>query len=156
MDMKPLEPRMEDLEDILVLQKTAYLSEAEIHDDFSIPPLHQTLDQIKEEFQNQKFLKIERGGRIIASVRACEINGTCYIGKLIVDPSFQNQGIGSCLLTEIEHAFQNVKRFELFTGYKSERNLYFYSKNGYKAFKKAKQSEKLTLVYLEKQNVMSK
>lgn len=152
MDIKPLESQVEDLEDILLLQKSAYRSEAENHNDFSIPPLHQTIEEIREEFLIQKFLKIEFEGRIIASVRAFEKNGTCFIGKLIVDSSFQNQGIGTRLLTEIENAFSHVKRFELFTGYKSEKNLYLYSKNGYEEFKREKLSEKLTLVYLEKSN----
>jgi hypothetical protein len=34
---------IEDAEEILALQKLAYVSEAEIIDDFTIPPLHQTL-----------------------------------------------------------------------------------------------------------------
>ncbi len=142
-----------DLDEILELQKKAYQSEAEIHDDFSIPPLHQNLDDTKAEFQRQLFLKVTKENRIVGSVRAYEQSGTCFIGKLIVDPGFQNAGIGSQLLQEIEGRFDHVDRFELFTGYKSEKNLYLYKKIGYKVFKKEKVSEKLTLVFLEKQNI---
>lgn len=36
---------LEDAKEILELQKLAYVSEAEIYNDYSIPPMMQTLDQ---------------------------------------------------------------------------------------------------------------
>lgn len=66
---------IEEAEDILALQKLAYMSEAEILDDFTIPPLHQTLDKIRSEFDGQVFLKVERENRIVGSVR-------CYLEKI--------------------------------------------------------------------------
>ena len=139
-----------DLLDILELQKLAYQSEAEIYNDYSIPPLTQTLDEIKEDFTFQVFLKAVLKNKIIGSVRAYKEEDTLYIGRLIVHPDFQNQGIGTKLLKEIEAKFNDVKRFELFTGYKSKKNLYLYRKSGYSIFKSEKRSENLTLDYLEK------
>jgi len=139
-----------DMEEILTLQKLAYQSEAELHDDFSIPPLHQTLSEIREEFKHQLFLKVVEQGKIIGSVRAFEKDRTCFIGKLIVDPSFQNQGIGTKLMIEIGKRFEHIKRFELFTGYKSKKNLYLYNKLGYREFRRDKVSDKLTLVFMER------
>jgi GNAT superfamily N-acetyltransferase len=75
---------------------------------------------------------------------------TCFIGRLIVHPDFQNQGIGTRLLNEIEQTFSQAKRFELFTGNKSERNLYLYQKQGYKPFETEMITEDLRLVFLEK------
>ena len=46
----------EDAEIILHLQIHAYLSEAEIYNDYRIPPLIQTLKEIKQEFSQQVFL----------------------------------------------------------------------------------------------------
>lgn len=139
-----------DLLDILELQKLAYQSEAEIYNDYSIPPLTQTLDEIKEDFTFQVFLKAVIKNKIIGSVRAYKEEDTLYIGRLIVHPDFQNQGIGTKLLKEIEAKFNDVKRFELFTGYKSKKNLNLYRKFGYSIFKSEKISENLTLDYLEK------
>jgi hypothetical protein len=48
---------LEDVETILHLQMRAYLSEAEIYNDYSLPPLIQTLKEIKQEFSQQVFLK---------------------------------------------------------------------------------------------------
>ena len=139
-----------DAEEILSLQKLAYRSEAEIYNDFNIPPLVQTLEIIEKDFENQYFLKAVMDGKIIGSVRAYTKEGTCYIGRLIVHPDFQNRGIGTDLMNEIERIFNTRRRFELFTGDKSERNLYFYQKLGYKIFKKAKITDQTIIVFLEK------
>jgi ribosomal protein S18 acetylase RimI-like enzyme len=143
---------VEDAEEILSLQKSAYQSEAEIYNDFMIPALTQTLEEIKKDFETQIILKAVTGGRIIGSVRAFVIEGTCYVGRLIVHPNFQNQGIGTQSMGRIEEIFKAAQRFEIFTGHKSERNLDLYQKLGYKLFKSIKANEKLTIMYLEKYN----
>ena len=65
-------------------------------------------------------------------------------------PGFQNQGIGTRLMHEIEKRMSEAERFELFTGFKSERNLYLYQKLGYQIFKREAINENIELVYLEK------
>ena len=140
---------------ILALQKLAYLSEAEIWQDYTIPPLTQTLEEIELEFQTRTVLKVVLDGRIIGSVRAYLREGTCYIGRLIVHPDFQNRGIGAKLLREIEGRFAQARRYELFTGEKSERNLYFYQKLGYRIFRKEELTDKVTLVFLEKKGCVA-
>lgn len=139
-----------DAEEILSLQKLAYRSEAEIYNDFNIPPLLQTLESIKKDFEEQFFLKAVINGKIAASVRAYQKDETCYIGRLIVHPDFQNRGVGTKLMDEIERVFNTCKRYELSTGDKSEKNLYLYQKLGYKIFKKAKITDQTMIVYLEK------
>ncbi len=141
---------LKDALEILALQKLAFQGEAELHQDYSIPPLNQTLDETIQEFHDQIVLKASIDGRIVGSVRAFAENSTCVIGKLIVHPEHQNQGIGTRLLNEIEALFKDSNRFELFTGYKSERSLYLYRKFGYNEFSRKVVSEKLTLIFLEK------
>ncbi len=86
--------------------------------DFNIPPLVQTLKDINNDFKHQIFLKATINGKIIGSVRAFTEEETCCVGRLIVHPDFQNQGIGTKLLNEIESLFRTCRRFELFTGRK--------------------------------------
>ncbi len=126
-----------DLDQILYLQKCCYLSEAEIYNDYSIRPITQKLEDIKEDFKSQTILKLEFDNRIIGSVRGYELNGTCFIGKLIVDKYYQNMGFGKQLIHTIEKEFESANRFELFTGSKSTRNLNLYYKLGYKIFKES-------------------
>jgi len=139
-----------DAEAILALQKLAYRSEAEIYDDFEIPPLRQTLAEMQQDFARQLVLKATLDGRIVGSVRAHERAGTCHIGRLIVHPACQNRGIGRRLMAAIEERFRGVPRYELFTGQRSARNLAFYHKLGYVAFRTEAASERLSIVYLEK------
>jgi GNAT superfamily N-acetyltransferase len=141
-----------DLEQILALQKIAFLSEAALIDDYSIPPLHQDIADIRDEFRRFLFLKAESGGQIVGSVRAGILDGTGLIQKLVVHPEFQNRGIGSLLLLGIEQSFPDAVRFELFTGRESIQNHVFYTRRGYRAFREMKVSDKLMLVGFEKVN----
>lgn len=144
------EAKVSDAEEIFALQKIAYISEAEIYNDYNIPPLVQTLEQVKNQFENHLFLKVLHEGKIIGSVRASVVDGVCTIYTLIVHPDFQNRGIGTSLIKKIEEMFSDCKRFEIFTGHKSERNLYLYQKLGYKIFKTEKIKDGLNMVYLAK------
>jgi hypothetical protein len=69
-----------DAAEILALQKLAYQTEAAIYQDYTIPPLTQTLAEITAEFQNRYCLKALAQGRIQGSVRAYLEKGTCCIG----------------------------------------------------------------------------
>ncbi|QHT59063.1 GNAT family N-acetyltransferase [Paenibacillus lycopersici] len=138
-----------DAEEILLLQKLAYRSEAERYDDDRIEPLVQTLEQLRGQFGDHVVLKAVAAGAIVGSVRASEQGGTCYIGKLMVHPNKQNQGIGSRLMHAIEGLFP-ASRFELFTGSRSEKNLLLYEKLGYRVFRERRVTADYGLVYLEK------
>ena len=140
----------EDLEEILKLQYLAYQSEARLFDNMDIPPLKQTIEEVYDEFQKGTILKaVDDGGSIIGSVRAYEDGGTVYIGKLMMHPSKQGQGIGTQLLLEMEKQFPD-QRYELFTSTRSEKNIALYQKLGYKIFDEEQVTEELRFVYMEK------
>ena len=141
---------VEDAEAILQLQKLAYQSEAAIYDDHSIPPLRETLPEVQAAFATHRFLKAVIDGRIVGSVRARQIGTTCHVARLIVHPSVQNRGIGTALMREIEAMHGEAERFELFTGSKSQRNLYLYQKLGYQVCGTGRQTDRVSLVYLAK------
>jgi ribosomal protein S18 acetylase RimI-like enzyme len=141
---------VDDAEAILDLQRLAYQSEAELYGDFAIPPLLQTLAEMRQDVRTQTVVKGLRDGEIVASARAYEVNGTAYIGRVIVHPRTQGQGIGKLVMASIEAQFPNVRRFELFTGHASLRNLRFYRGLGYADFKTSVVTAALSFVYLEK------
>lgn len=140
-----------DAEEILKLQKAAYISEAEIYNDFSIPPLTQTLPEILDDFDNYIILKAITSEVIVGSVRG-QINedGSVYIGRLMAHPDFQNNGLGTRLMQAIEAEFPQAQRFWLTTGHRSERNLHLYNKLGYSDFKTERVNDTTSLIYLEK------
>ncbi|HUI86632.1 MAG TPA: GNAT family N-acetyltransferase [Nitrososphaerales archaeon] len=139
-----------DAQEILALQKLAYRSEAEIYNDYRIPPMVQTIEEMWDDFSRQKFLRAVAGGRIVGSVRAYSKGDTCYIGRLIVHPQFQGQGIGTALMKEIENQFGRSRRYELFTGSKSAGNIRLYLRLGYRVFRKERMNDNLTMVFMER------
>jgi len=141
-----------DAETILELQRLAYQSEAQRYDSINIPPLKQTIDELRSEFAYKTFLKIQVESWLVGSVRGCLKGDTCHIGRLIVHPNYQRQGLGTALLGEIESCFEKAQRFELFTGHKSEGNIRLYERLGYVIFKREEINHNLTLVFLEKYN----
>lgn len=141
---------LDDLQEILDLQYLAYQSEAELFHDHDIPPLKQTLEDVQTEYQNGIILKaLDTQKTIIGSVRAHFVNGTVYIGKLIVHPQKQGQGIGTELLRAVETEYPG-QRYELFTSNRSIRNIALYQRLGYTIFAQKKITEEMDFVYLEK------
>ena len=142
-----------DAPEILGLQKTAYQSEAEIYGDDNLPALQQTLTELQQEFEQPRkvFLKTVVNGKIIGSVRGQAVDGTACVSRVIVHPYFRDRGIGKRLLSEIETAFPQVKRFEAFTGHKSERQLDQFQASGYRQFKTEPFTPAITWVYLQKE-----
>jgi ech hydrogenase subunit C len=160
---------------ILALQKAAYQSEAGIYGDEGLPALQQTLEELEDEFDRRPnreasslgaretrkdpekdrdhvvFLKAVVNGRIIGAVRGYEVDDTAYLSRVIVHPYFQGMGIGRRLTEEIEKAFPGVKRFEIFTGHRSERNLRQFRKLGYQEFKTEPFTPAITWIYLQKE-----
>ena len=139
-----------DLRKILDLQYLAYQSEAKLFNDSNIPPLRQTLAEVESEYQKGIVLKaVDENNTIIGSVRAYYDNNTVYIGKLMVHPEKQGQGIGTQLLVAIENEYPQ-QRYELFTSSKSKKNIELYEKLGYKIFSEKQVTDELKFVYLEK------
>jgi ribosomal protein S18 acetylase RimI-like enzyme len=141
---------IDDLTEILELQIRAYQSEAEIYNDYSIEPLIETPLELQEQFKDKVFLKAVFDGKIVGSVRGYLKAETIHIGRLAVEPDFQNQGMGTQLIRSIEGYFPNAERYELFTGHKSVNNLRLYNNLGYREFKREPGGDQVMMVYLEK------
>ncbi|MFC5803746.1 GNAT family N-acetyltransferase [Streptomyces formicae] len=144
----------QDAEAILKLQYLCYQTEAELYGDYGIEPLTQTLDDLRAELGRGHALVARLGDEVIASVRG-EIDqaGTARIAKLIVHPRMQRHGLGGRLLDAIEAHFAGdpaAKRFQLFTGHRSEGNLRLYRSHGYAPVATREVGPRLTLITLEK------
>ncbi|MEU7027388.1 GNAT family N-acetyltransferase [Streptomyces sp. NPDC046275] len=148
----------QDAESILKLQYLCYQREAEIYQDWSIEPLTQTLDALRAELAEGRAFVARLGDEIVASVRGrLDEDGTVRIAKLIVHPRMQRHGIGGRLLDAIERHYATAaeptpaaKRFQLFTGHRSEGNLRLYRSKGYAQVATEQVGPRLTLVTLEK------
>jgi GNAT superfamily N-acetyltransferase len=141
---------IDDAEQILALQKLAYESEARLYDDWTIPPMTQSLESLVSELHNDTVLKALDGQTIVGSVCATVSDNVCHIGRLMVHPSHQGRGLGTALMRAIEERFPDATGFELFTGSRSEGNIRLYTRLGYVATGARRVSDRVTLVVLSK------
>ena len=121
-----------DAGELLTLQRAAYLAEGAIYQAFDLPPLTETLAEVRAAIGSLLVLKALSGTRIVGAVRGRLDGETWHVGRLAVAPDLQGQGIGTALLRAVEQrAPDPVRRYELFTGRDSEANLRLYRRLGY-------------------------
>ena len=142
--------RQQDLPEILAVQRAAFETEAQLVNDWNIPPLTQTLDELTNDWRKGIMLKaVNEDGIIVGTVRGHNAPDGFYIGRLAVLPQWQGRGMGTALLEAII-AIAEACRLVLFTSTKSERNLRLYERFGFKPFKNSTTATGVPLVWLEK------
>ncbi len=139
-----------DAAEILEVQKLAFHGQAVLYDDFRLPPLLETPDELIRDIKNTVVLKALFKGKIAGTVRGHAEGSTCHISRLSVHPDHQNRGVGKKLMLAIEEKFGGALRYELFTGHKSKKSLALYGKLGYRKFAEKPQSDNVTLICMEK------
>lgn len=141
-----------DLPALLDIQRAAFQKEADQYGDCSIPPLRQTVEDLRADLATKTFLKAtDDDGHLVGSIRAYAENGVCHLEKLSVDPAHQRRGYGAQLLLAVEKEFPHATHFELFTGQLSADNIRLYQKLGYRTVREEKISCRLTLVHMQKE-----
>lgn len=149
-DIEICDAMLSDAADILEIQKSAFHAQAVLYDDFTLPPLMETPDELIRDIRNTVVLKALFKGKIAGSVRGYAEGTTCHITRLSVHPDHQNRGIGKKLMLAIEEKFSGAMRYELFTGQKSVKSLALYGKLGYRKFAEKPQSDSVMLICMEK------
>jgi GNAT superfamily N-acetyltransferase len=124
----------QDAGEVLTLQRAGYITEAQLHDELNLPPLRQSVDEVREELANPAVtaLGLRAGHRLVGAVRLRDLGGgQVDLGRLVVAPDQQRLGLGSRLLVAAESALPGTRRIHLFTGERSEANLRLYRRLGY-------------------------
>lgn len=122
-----------DLAELVVLQRCCWVSEAVLNDTLDVPALHETHEEVLAWAQSWTTIVVRREGRLVAAARG-RLGGEqeWEIGRLMVAPDLAGNGIGSALLALIEaQAPASARRFSLFTGAASQRNIRTYQRAGY-------------------------
>ncbi|GIH68310.1 GNAT family N-acetyltransferase [Sphaerimonospora thailandensis] len=137
-----------DAGEILTLQRAAYVTEAQLYGDPFLPPLVETVEQIRKVIDTGVVLKATEGARLIGSVRGQLSGPTCLVARLVVAPDRQGRGIGGGLLAALHETVPEAAVFDLFTGHLSEGNLRLYRRLGYRETHRERVQDHLTLVHL--------
>jgi ribosomal protein S18 acetylase RimI-like enzyme len=144
--------RPDDAGETLTLQRAAFVQEALIYNSVQMPPLTQTLDELRAELvENLGCVAVEHG-RLVGAVRAQVDGDLLLIGRLAIAPDRQGEGIGSQLLEAVERRGKEsgCREAELFTGSLSEANLRLYERCGYRETGRVEEDDGIEQVFLRK------
>lgn len=140
-----------DAGELLTLQRAAYVTEAQLYGDASLPALTQTYEELVAELRSSLALKATLRHRIVGAVRARLDGSVLHIGRLTVAPDLQGHGIGSRLLAAVEREVAGkVDRYTLFTGHLSRANIRLYERHGYAEVRREELKRGVVLVHLDK------
>ncbi|GII90414.1 GNAT family N-acetyltransferase [Sinosporangium siamense] len=139
-----------DAGEIVTVQRAAYVREAQLYGDPFIPPLVESVEQVRDAIGAGVVLVARDGGRMVGAVRGKERDGTCLVGRLAVVPDRQGNGIGGALLDALHKAYPEVSVFALFTGHLSEGNMRLYRRHGYRELHRERVHDHLTLVHMRR------
>lgn len=124
----------DDAGELFTLRRAAFVTEAQQYDDPHIPPLTQTLDELKDDLVRDDVITLGAwsGARLVGSIRVLLEPGKATLGRFAVAPDVQGKGIGSRLLLEIVPRLpEGIEEVWVFTGRDSLQNLAFYASQGY-------------------------
>jgi tRNA (guanine37-N1)-methyltransferase len=129
--------RPADAGELFTLQRACWVSEQQSNPDIEIPAFGESLADVERWTSTDTVIVVRSAGRLVGAVRARLVigeHGTVWdIGRLMVAPDLQGQGLGRELLERIEElAPPEATTFELFTGAGSLRNQRMYRKAGYR------------------------
>ncbi|WP_424936026.1 MULTISPECIES: DUF6098 family protein [Bacteria] len=138
-----------DAAEVLTLQRAAFVSEALIYGTADMPPLTQTLGELRAELMDTTGWAAREGARLVGALRARRADDLLLIGRISIAPDKQGEGIGRLLLETAERA-SGARVAELFTGSLSEANIRLYERCGYRVTERVDQGDGTAQVFLRK------
>lgn len=140
-----------DAGEILTLQRAAYVTEAQLHGDPFLPPLVESLDQVRSVIGGSVVLKASLGGRLVGSVRGTFNERTCLVGRLAVVPDVRRRGIGGTLMRALEEEVAgDADACVLFVTHLSEPSVRLCRRLGYAETHRERVADHLVLVHMRK------
>jgi len=122
-----------DAGEILTLQRACWMQEQQANPEAWVPALHESLDDVRSWLPDWTVLTMRRAGRLVGGARARLEDDVWDVGRLMVAPDLQGQGLGRVLLEAVEAAAPaEATSYALFTGAGSTDNLRFYKRAGYR------------------------
>jgi tRNA (guanine37-N1)-methyltransferase len=128
-----------DAAQLLTLQRACWVKEAQENELLWMPPLTETLDEVRRDLDLWTTWVLTSVERLVGSVRGMrgEADPTVWeIGRLMVAEDLRGRGLGRLLLEHVEaSAPADVTAYTMFTGARSADNLRMYKKAGYRLSK---------------------
>mgnify|MGYP003144384499 CR=1 FL=1 len=138
-----------DAGEVLTVQRAAFASEALIHGTADMPPLTQTLEELRAELADANGWVARVGPRLVGAIRVRETDDLLLIGRIAIAPDMQGSGIGRSLLEAAERDAR-APEAELFTGSLSEANVRLYESCGYRVAERVDQGDGTAQLFMRK------
>ncbi len=129
---------------LVAMQRRAY-------QDPALPPLVESCAELKTAFETHGILKAVVDDAIVGSMGACCDDQLCAIGRLMVHPRLQRQGLGPALMRRIEAHVPGAERFQLYAGARSAANIRLYRRLGYAIAAEEPVNDWVSVVLIAKQ-----
>jgi GNAT superfamily N-acetyltransferase len=144
----------DDAGEALTVQRAAFLAEAQLYATTDIPPLLESLDEVRQEIETTYSLGAFRASRLVGAIRLTVDGPVGWISRVAVAPDEQGRGIASALLRTVEQdAPPTVREFRLVAGFKSEGNRAMYERRGYHEISRTVDSADIELVVMSKPRI---
>jgi tRNA (guanine37-N1)-methyltransferase len=138
--------------EVLTVQRAAFLTEARMYGTVEIPPLAETLAQLRRELEMNTTIGAFLVQRLVGTARLTLDGPIGWISRVAVAPDMQGQGIGSGLLEAVEAiAPLHVRSFQLGAGAMSVANIAMYERRGYREVSREFDSAGIELIIMAKQ-----
>jgi ribosomal protein S18 acetylase RimI-like enzyme len=136
----------------LTVQRAAYVTEAQQYNAPRIPPLTETVDELRADLASGVLaFGAWLGTRLGGCVRGRVAGDRMEVARFAVAPDLQGRGIGTALLDAVETAAPpQVRTLWLITGATSDANLRLYHRSGYSVVGTSVDPVGVTMVVLEK------
>ncbi|MFF2912424.1 GNAT family N-acetyltransferase [Paenibacillus sp. NPDC057934] len=123
-----------DAQELTEIQKASFNEELKQfnNNEISGPIGYDSISWQEEMIQNSEYFKVLLNGEIIGgAIILIESNHVHNLGRVFIDPSVQNQGIGMKVMKEIEKEFPDSTKWWLDTPVWCVKNHHFYTRCGF-------------------------
>lgn len=145
----PLVP--EHAGEALTVQRAAFVTEAQQYGAPGIPPLTETIDELRADLEVSPAVGAWLGPRLAGHIRGHVDGDRMQVLRFAVAPDLQGMGIGRALLSAVEAAAPpEVRTFWLMAGARSAANLRLYGRTGYAVVGETTDEAGVLLLVMEK------
>lgn len=134
--------------ELLAVQVAAYAIEAELIEYPQLPPLFESIDDLRSS--GELFLAAFEGDTIVGATSVAVVADALDICRMVVSPSHMRRGIASRLLEAVESMRGERSRLTVSTGEANIPAIRLYERYGFEIVRRRTLPDGLKLVGLEK------
>jgi ribosomal protein S18 acetylase RimI-like enzyme len=134
--------------ELLAVQVAAYAIEAEILDYPQLPPLFETIDDLRAS--GERFLAAFAGDELVGATSVAVTDEALDVCRMVVSPAHMRQGIASRLLEAVEAMREGRASITVSTGEANIPAIRLYERHGFEIVTRRTLPDALRIVGLEK------